>query len=95
LPKNREVTKKIIVDAEGYRKRRKAKLEKQAEQLASKAVSQQRSIEMDPMSASERKVVHMALRNFEGVWTESTGDGAERRVVINPGTENRNVPRET
>ena len=90
-----EVTKKIIVDAEGYRKRRKAKLEKQADQLASKVISQRKSIEMDPMSASERKVVHMALRRIDNVWTESTGDGAERRVVIHPGSENDHVPRET
>lgn len=90
-----EVTKKIIVDAEGYRKRRKAKLEKQAEQLASKVTSQRKSIEMDPMSASERKIVHMALRNTDGVWTESTGDGPERRVVIHPGNPDRDVPRET
>jgi spoIIIJ-associated protein len=90
-----DVTKKIIVDAEGYRKRRKAKLEKQAEQLAGKAISQRKSIEMNPMSASERKIVHMALRNIDGVWTESTGDDPERRVVINPGTQPKDVPRET
>jgi spoIIIJ-associated protein len=83
-----DVSKKIIVDIEGYRKRRKAKLEKQAEQMASKSVSQQKSIELPPMSSSERKIIHMALRQFDGVWTESTGDGADRRIVIHPGSEN-------
>lgn len=82
-----EVNKKIIVDAEGYRKRRKAKLEKQADQLASKAISQRKSIEMQPMSASERKIVHMALRDMSGVWTESTGEGSERHIVIHPGSQ--------
>lgn len=79
-----EVDKKIIVDVEGYRKRRKAKLEKQADQMARDAISSGRSVEMPAMSASERKIVHMALRNVDGVSTESTGDEPSRRVVINP-----------
>lgn len=79
-----EVSKKIIVDVEGYRKRRKAKLEKQAEQTARDVETRGQSIEMMPMSASERKIVHMALRQIDGVWTESTGEEPNRRVVINP-----------
>lgn len=93
--RNDEVTKRIVVDIEGYRKRRKVKLEKEAEQMASKAISLKKSVELQPMSASERKVVHMSLRSRDGVWTESNGEGAERRVVIHPGSENPNVPRET
>jgi spoIIIJ-associated protein len=83
--RNGEVQKKIIVDAEGYRKRRKAKLEKQAEQTANDVISRGKSIEMQPMSASERKIVHMALRSMDSVWTESTGDDPNRRVVVHPG----------
>lgn len=83
-----EITKKIIIDVEGYRKRRKAKLEKQVEQLAEKAISQNRTVELDPMNASERKIVHMALRKIDGVWTESIGEGPERYVVIHPSDEN-------
>jgi spoIIIJ-associated protein len=87
-----DVSKKIIVDAEGYRKRRKAKLEKQAEQMAGDVIARGQSIEMLPMSASERKIVHMALRKVNGVWTESSGEEPNRRVVIEPETD---VPRET
>lgn len=90
-----EVTKKIVIDVEGYRKRRKVKVEKLAEQVAERVVSQGKSVELDPMSASERKIVHMALREFGGVWTESTGDGPERRVVVHPGDRKPDVPRET
>lgn len=90
-----EVTKRIVVDIEGYRKRRKAKLEKQAEQMANKALSENESVELPPMSSSERKIVHMALRQIDGVWTESMGDGAERRVTIHPGSQSGEVPRET
>ncbi len=93
--RNDEVTKRIVIDIEGYKKRRKVRLEKEAEQMASKAISLKKSVELQPMSASERKVVHMSLRNRDGVWTESNGEGAERRVVIHPGSENQNVPRET
>jgi len=79
-----EVDKRIIIDIEGYRKRRKARLEKQAEQLATKAKSQGKSVEMPPMSPSERKIVHMALRSIPGVRSESSGEEPERRVVIYP-----------
>jgi spoIIIJ-associated protein len=79
-----EVSKRIIVDVEGYRKRRKAKLEKIAEQSANKAISQKKSVVLDPMSASERKIVHIALRNMEGVTTESSGEGPDRHIVIHP-----------
>lgn len=79
-----DVDKKIIVDVEGYRKRRKAKLEKQAEQMARDSKERNKSIEMPPMSPSERKIVHMAIRKIDGVSTESTGDEPNRRVVINP-----------
>ena len=88
-----EVGKRIIIDVEGYRKRRKAKIEKQADQSARKAVAEGRSVELPPMSASERKIVHMALRKMRDVTTESEGDEPDRRVVIVP-IKNR-VSRET
>ena len=79
-----EVTKRITVDIEGYVKRRKARLEREAEQLAEKVVSRGKSVELPTMSPSERKVVHMALRDFDGVWTESEGENRDRRVIIHP-----------
>jgi spoIIIJ-associated protein len=88
-----EVGKRIIIDVEGYRKRRKAKIEKQADQSARKAMAEGRSVELPPMSASERKIVHMALRKMHDVKTESEGEEPDRRVVIVPVT-NR-VSRET
>jgi spoIIIJ-associated protein len=83
-----DVDRKIILDIEGYRKRRKAKVEKQAEQMARKATTENRSVELPPMNASERKVVHMSLRKMGGgVWTESIGEEPDRRVVIHPSSE--------
>lgn len=78
------VDKKIVVDIEGYRKRRRARIERQAEEMASTAKSIKKSVEMPPMSATERKMVHVALRDVEGVRTESDGEGNERRVIIYP-----------
>jgi len=88
-----EVGKRIVIDVEGYRKRRKAKIEKQAEQAAKKATLDGQSVELPPMSASERKIVHMALREMKDVITQSSGDEPDRRVVIQPAKIS--VPRET
>ena len=80
--RNDEVNKRITVDIEGYTKRRTARLEKEAVQLAEKVASGGKSIELPPMNPSERKVIHITLRDFDGVWTESEGDDRDRRVVI-------------
>jgi spoIIIJ-associated protein len=78
------IGKRIIVDIEGYRKRRKARLEKEAEQLARRVIQQKKSMELPPMTPSERKTVHLFLGNISGVRTESEGEGPDRRVVIYP-----------
>lgn len=78
------VSKRIIVDIEGYRKRRKVRLEKEAEDMATKVVQQKKSMKLPPMSPSERKTVHLVLSNINGVRTESEGEGPDRRVVIHP-----------
>lgn len=77
-----DAAKRIVIDVEGYRKRRKARLEKQVEEMAQKAISRGESVELPPMSPSERKTVHMAARKIPGVHTESLGEEPERRVVI-------------
>jgi spoIIIJ-associated protein len=79
-----EVDKRIIVDVEGYRKRRKSRIEKLATQMAGKALSTGKCVDLEPMNPSERKTVHMILRDYSGVRTESEGEGRDRRVVIHP-----------
>jgi spoIIIJ-associated protein len=83
-------SKRIVVDIEGYRKRRKSRLEKEAEQLARRVIEQKKSLELPPMTPSERKTVHMVLSNVNGVRTESEGEDLDRRVVIYP-DENRST----
>lgn len=74
----------IVVDAEGYRGRREDSLVDMAQRLAEKVVATGRPLPVEPMSAHDRRIVHMALVDHEGVTTESEGEGSARRVVIFP-----------
>lgn len=74
----------VVVDAEGYRGRREDSLVDLAQRLAEKVVASGRPVPVEPMSAHDRRIVHMALVDHEGVTTESEGEGLFRRVVIFP-----------
>jgi spoIIIJ-associated protein len=74
----------IVVDAEGYRGRREDSLVDLAKRLAEKAQRSGKPVPAEPMSAHDRRVVHMALADHPGVTTESEGEGPARRVVIFP-----------
>lgn len=74
----------MMVDVEGYRARRRVKLEEIAHQAAERASKQHRPIKLRPMSSYERKVVHMCLRNDRRVETVSEGEDPFRQVVVSP-----------
>jgi spoIIIJ-associated protein len=76
--------RRIVVDAEGYRARRREALEKQADQAAIDAEKFGRAVALDAMTASERKHVHEYLRERGGVDTHSEGDEPERHLVVSP-----------
>ena len=76
--------KEVVVDAAGYRVRRRVSLEALAVRSAERALSAGRPIELEPMTAIERKVVHMRLKVFEGVETSSEGMEPNRFVVVRP-----------
>jgi spoIIIJ-associated protein len=76
--------KRVIVDAAGYRERRRETLEGRADRAAEQALSNNRVVEMDPMSAQERRVVHERLKGRAGVETYSEGDEPNRCVVVAP-----------
>lgn len=76
--------KRVIVDAAGYRQRRRATLEGRADRAAKQALSSNNVVEMDPMSAQERRVVHERLKERGGVETYSEGDEPHRCVVVAP-----------
>jgi spoIIIJ-associated protein len=74
----------LVVDVEGYRARRREKLEDMAVRAAKRAHEQGREIRMRPMNSYERRVVHVALREDDRVSTQSEGSDPDRRVVISP-----------
>lgn len=74
----------FTLDVESYRQRRKEALARLAERMARKVTKQRRPVTLEPMPPHERRAVHMALRNFKGVYTQSTGTGDRRRVRIYP-----------
>lgn len=76
--------RRIVVDAAGYRSRRREALEKQADQAAIDAERYGRPVALDAMTASERKLVHEYLRERGGVETHSEGDEPERYLVVTP-----------
>jgi spoIIIJ-associated protein len=79
-----EDRKEVVVDAAGYRARRRVSLEALAIRSAERAVAQGEPVELEPMTAVERKVVHIRLKEFDGVETTSEGTEPNRFVVIHP-----------
>lgn len=76
--------KRVTVDAAGYRAERDEMLEGRADRAADDAIATGDEIEMDPMTARERRVVHERLRDRPEVETFSAGDEPNRRVVVAP-----------
>jgi spoIIIJ-associated protein len=76
--------KEVIVDAAGYRERRRATLESLAVRTAQQVCTSGERVELDPMTAVERKVVHLRLQEFDGVETASEGTEPNRYVVVLP-----------
>ncbi len=72
----------INVDVDWYKKRHYEALKKLALHLAEQVSKMRRSITMEPMPPDERRIIHISLANHPDVMTQSTGDGEERRVVI-------------
>jgi spoIIIJ-associated protein len=76
--------KEVVVDAAGYRERRRATLESLAIRTAREVIETGDRVELEPMTAVERKVVHLRLKEFEGVQTASEGTEPNRYVVVLP-----------
>jgi spoIIIJ-associated protein len=79
-----EAAKPVVVDAAGYRERRRTTLESLAERALDQVRRFGSPIELEPMSANERKIVHLRLQGEAGVETESEGAEPNRHVVVRP-----------
>lgn len=82
--RERPFVKRVILDAEGYRQRRVEALQGMAHRSARRALRERRTIDLPPMNPSERRVVHIFLRDNPRVTTNSEGSGDNRRVRISP-----------
>lgn len=74
----------IIVDSGDYRERHDRGLVSRARREAKRAVQEGKVVTLEPMSARDRRVIHLSLAKFEGVETCSHGEGRERRIQIIP-----------
>jgi len=76
--------KDVVVDAAGYRERRRETLEALALRSAEQVKSSGESVDLEPMSSIERRIVHLRLKEVEGVGTRSEGEEPYRYVVVVP-----------
>lgn len=75
---------RVTVDAAGYRDRREARLIEVADRSAAQVLRSGGTVRLEPMTSVERKIVHMHLKDSEGIATHSEGDEPNRYVVISP-----------
>jgi len=76
--------KRVSVDAAGYRERRRETVERQADRAAERALETGKEIELEPMSPTERKLVHDHLKDRSGLETFSEGEEPDRCVIVAP-----------
>lgn len=79
-----ETWTRVIVDVEGYRSRREESLVGLAERVARQVARSGRSIVLEPMPPNERRIIHLTLRSHPEVSTHSSGEGAQRRITVEP-----------
>lgn len=72
----------FVVDVDGYRSQRKESLSSLARRMAQKAVERGGAVTLEPMSSYDRRIIHMALRDHDKVYTSSVGEGSNRRVRV-------------
>lgn len=75
---------RIVLDAEDYRAKRSKTLKQLALRLSEKVEATGKTISLDPMPSMERKIIHVALKDRNGIETQSEGKDPHRRVIITP-----------
>ena len=84
----RDTNRKVIVDCNGYREKREGTLKVLANRLADKAVKERKPAKLEPMSAYERKIIHLALEKRQDVTTVSKNEEPNRYITIIPNKNN-------
>lgn len=74
--------KRVILDVGGWRKQKEDELETRARDLGKQVLESEKDIELEPMSAWQRRVIHMTIQELGGLSSESVGEGRDRHIVI-------------
>lgn len=74
----------VVIDVAGYKKQRNERLSEHIRKIGEEVKESGEARTLEPMSAYERRVVHQAVSEIDGVSSSSTGEGRDRRVVIEP-----------
>jgi spoIIIJ-associated protein len=82
--RGRQDRKRVVVDAAGYRERRREAVERQADRAAERSLKTGKEIELEAMSPTERRAVHQHLKDRAGIETFSEGEEPERCVIVAP-----------
>lgn len=82
--KDEKLYERVIVDADFYRQKREQTLSNLAKRLAKKAAMTGAEVELEPMTAFERRIIHTALQGSKTATTRSEGEGRDRHIVIAP-----------
>lgn len=80
--KNREDSKKILLDIEGYRSKKEESIKRLALKTASIVRKTRKAKLLDPMNPFERRLVHLTLQNFSDIETKSEGEGIYKKVKV-------------
>ena len=75
---------RVLVDIAGYKASRKESLQEMAREIAERVKTSGEPEELKPMNPAERRIVHMTLRELEGIDSESHGEGKDRHIVVTP-----------
>ena len=82
VKKNFEYNKKVFIDIESYKERRKETVEAFAKKMAMKVIKEKRNLKLEPMNSYERKIIHTILQSTEHISTHSEGEEPNRYLVI-------------
>lgn len=77
--------KRVIIDVGDWRKNKESELGNKAQRWAEEVKESGKEMELEPMPAWQRRIVHLAIETIEGVSTQSVGEGRDRHLVITPG----------
>jgi len=75
---------RILLDVAGYRAARRESLQQMAEEVAARVKESGTEEELKPMNPAERRIVHMTLREIDGIESESRGTDRSRRIIVKP-----------